>query len=164
MYNKIMVPLDGSDLAECVIPHVEAIVSGFKLTEVVLVRVVDPVRLPLSVPAQGNYGFTEKDRQQLEANRKKAANEYLEKMADSLSITSTIFSYAVLEGNPANMLADYATKNAVDLIVIASHGRSGVSRWVMGSLAERIVRTSCVPVLMVRAPGCEPKAKSGRLR
>lgn len=161
MYNKIMVPLDGSDLAECVIPHVEAIISGFKSTEVVLVQVVDPVRLPVSVPAQGDFGFTEKDRQQLEANRKKAANDYLEKMVGDLGIPGTVFSYAVLEGKPANMLADYANKNAVDLIVIASHGRSGVSRWVMGSVAERVVRISCVPVMMVRAPGCETKAKSG---
>ncbi len=161
MYNKIMVPLDGSDLAECVMPHVEAIISGFKSKEVVLVRVLNPVRLPVSVPAQGNFGFTEKDRHQLLANRKKAAKEYLEKMAGSLDIPGTVFSVAVLEGNPANMLADYATEHEVDLIVIASHGRSGVSRWVMGSVAERIVRTSCIPVMMVRAPGCEPKAKSG---
>jgi nucleotide-binding universal stress UspA family protein len=55
------------------------------------------------------------------------------------------------------MLADYATQNGVDLIIIASHGRSGVSRWVLGSVADRIVRNSCVPVMMVRAPGCEPK-------
>ncbi len=161
MYNKIMVPLDGSNLAECVMPHLEAVISGFKSTEVVLVRVVNPVRLPVSVPAQGNFGFTEKDRQQLEANRKKAAGEYLEKMAGSLDIPGTIFSFTVLEGNPANMLADHATENAVDLIVIASHGRSGVSRWVMGSVAERIMRTSCAPVMMVRAPGCEPQAKHG---
>jgi nucleotide-binding universal stress UspA family protein len=161
MYNKIMVPLDGSNLAECVMPHVAAIISGFSSKEVVLVRVVNPVRLPVSVPAQGNFGFTEKDRQQLEANRKKAAGEYLEKMVRSLDIPGTIFSFTVLEGNPANMLADYATQNEVDLIVVATHGRSGVSRWVMGSVAERIVRTSCVPVMMVRAPGCEPKAKSG---
>lgn len=93
----------------------------------------------------------------MEANRKKAAGEYLEKMAGSLSIPETVFSYALLEGKPASMLADYATQNAVDLIVIASHGRSGVSRWVMGSVAERIMRTSCVPVMMVRAPGCEPR-------
>ena len=161
MYNKIMVPLDGSELAECVIPHVEAIISGFKSTKVVLVRVVDPVRLPVSVPAHGNFGFTEKDRQHLETNRKKAATDYLEKMADNLDIPGSVFSYAVLEGNPANMLADYATNNAVDLIVLASHGRTGVSRWLIGSVAERVVRTSCVPVMIVRAPGCEPKAKSG---
>lgn len=161
MYNKIMVPLDGSDLAECVMPHVEAIISGFKSKEVVFARVVDPIRLPASVPAHGKFGFTEKDRHQLETGRKKAANAYLEKMVDSLDISGTVFNFIVLEGNPANMLTDYATENEVDLIVIASHGRSGVSRWVMGSVAERIMRTSCVPVMMVRAPGCEPKAKNG---
>ena len=160
MYNKIMVPLDGSDLAECVMPHVQAIFSGFQSKEVILVRVVNPFQLPVSVPAQGDFGFTEKDRRQLEANRKKTAKEYLEKMAGSLDIPEKVFSYAVLEGNPANMLADYAAENEVDLIVIASHGRSGISRWVIGSVAERIVRTSCIPIMMVRAPGCEPKATS----
>ena len=51
-------------------------------------------------------------------------------------------------------LADYATKNQVDLIVIATHGRSGVSKWVWGSVADRTLRSACIPVLMVRAPGC----------
>ncbi len=161
MYSKIMVPLDGSDLAECVMPHVTAIISAFKSKEVVLARVVNPVRLPISVPARGNFGFTEKDRQQLDRNRKKDAEIYLEKMVGSLDIPGTVFNFTLLEGNPASMLVDLANDNEVDLIVIASHGRSGVSRWVMGSVAERIVRTSCVPVMMVRAPGCEPKAESG---
>ena len=155
-----MVPLDGSDLAECVLPHVEAVITGFDSKQIVLVRVVNPVRLPVSVPAAGEFGFTEKDRQQLAENRKKTAGEYLEKIAGSLDMTGPSISYSVLEGNPANQLADYATQNAVDLIIIASHGRSGVSRWVMGSVAERVVRTSCVPVMVVRAPGCEPRFKA----
>ena len=62
----------------------------------------------------------------------------------------------VLEGNPAHTLAEYAEKNQFDLLVIATHGRSGVSRWVWGSVADRILRSACVPVLMVRAPGCVP--------
>jgi nucleotide-binding universal stress UspA family protein len=52
------------------------------------------------------------------------------------------------------MIADYASKNDVDLIIIATHGRSGVSRWVWGSVADHILRSACVPVLMIRAPGC----------
>ena len=122
-----------------------------------MVRVVNPVQLPASVPAQGGFGFTEKDRHQLESNRKKAAKAYLEKLADSLKKYGTVNKFTVLEGNPANLLTDYAKENGVDLIVIASHGRSGISRWVMGSVAERIIRMSCVPVMLVRAPGCEPK-------
>ena len=81
MYQKIMVPLDGSDLAESVLPHLEFMISAFKATHVVLVRVVNPVNLPISVPAQGNFGFTEKDRQNLEESRKKTAEEYLKKIA-----------------------------------------------------------------------------------
>ena len=154
MYDKIMVPLDGSDLAECVMPHVEAVIAGFNCSEVALVRVVNPVRLPVSVPAQGEYGFTEKDRQQMNANRKEAADNYLANLLDGMDHPGTEFQCVVLEGNPVAMLTEFAESNAVDLIVIASHGRSGISRWVMGSVAERIVRTACAPVMVIRAPGC----------
>ena len=157
MYNKIMVPLDGSDLAESVMPHLEFLTSACKASHVFLVQVINPVSLPASVPAQGNFGFTEKERQKLEANRKKAAEEYLKRIAGGVNIHSANFSHEVLEGKPADMLADYATQSGVDLIIIASHGRSGVSRWVLGSVAGRVVRNSCIPVMMVRAPGCEPK-------
>ena len=71
MYNKIMVPLDGSDLAESVLPHLEFLTAACKAKHVILVRVVNPISLPISVPAHGEFGFTEKDRQKLEENRKK---------------------------------------------------------------------------------------------
>jgi nucleotide-binding universal stress UspA family protein len=157
MYKKIMVPLDGSELAECVLPHAEAITSGCRATEVVLVRVIDPLRLPASVPAMGEFGFREKDRLELEKLRKAEAEAYLKNKVTTLTFAGAGLDYAVLEGKVADALAEYATNHAVDLIVIASHGRSGVSRWVLGSVADRIVRNSCVPVLVVRAPGCEPK-------
>ncbi len=160
MYDKIMVPLDGSDLAECVMPHVKTIISAFTLSQVALVRVVNPTRLPVSVPAQGDYGFTEKDRQRMNVKRKKAAENYLVQLSDSLEHPGTKFECVVLEGSPVNMLSDFAANHAVDIIIMASHGRSGISRWVMGSVAERIVRTSCVPVMLVRAPGCDPKSRS----
>ena len=154
-----MVPLDGSDLAECVVPHVEILTSGGNVSDVVLVRVINPLRLPISVPAQGDYGFTEKDREKMESNRKGNAETYLAGQVERLIIPGANPSYVVLTGKPAETLADYATQNEVDLIVIASHGRSGVSRWVMGSVADRILQNSCVPVMVVRAPGCEPKAR-----
>ena len=157
MYTKIMVQLDGSELAECVLPHVEAITSGCGATNVVFVRVADPIRLPASVPARGDFGFTEKDRKKMEEHRKQAAHEYLKNIVHDLNITDANFSYDVIEGKVADSLTDYAVSNNIDLIVMASHGRSGVSRWVLGSVAERMVRNSCVPVLMVRAPGCKPK-------
>ena len=156
LYNKIMVPLDGSELAECVMPHVEAITTGCKSTNVVFARVVNPVQLPASVPARGKFSFTETERQQLYEQHKQAAEAYLKRMVASTRLEGVVLSYEVLEGKVADALARWAEKSEVDLIVIASHGRSGVSRWVMGSVAERILRSACVPVLMVRAPGCFP--------
>ena len=156
MYDKIMVPLDGSELAECVMPHVEAITNGCKITQVVFVLVVDPIQLPASVPAMGKYGFSEKERRELEEQRKQTAADYLKKIAETTRLPGAALSYEVLKGKVAETLAHWAEENGVDLIVIASHGRSGISRWVMGSVAERILRSACVPVLMVRAPGCGP--------
>jgi len=154
MYNKIMVPLDGSELAECVLPHVEAITTGCKITDVVFVRVVNPIRLPASVPARADFAFREKDRQELKETLKQMAEAYLKKMVENTGLDGALLSYEVLEGKTADSLAHWAEKNGVDLIVIASHGRSGISRWVMGSVADRILRSACVPVLMIRAPGC----------
>ena len=157
MYSKIMVPLDGSSLAECVLPHVTAIANSVRAKEVVLVRVVNPIRLPASVPATGDFGFREKDRLLLEEHLQTAAANYLQQQADGLEMPDVHASQAIIEGKVADSLADYAVNHNVDLIVMASHGRSGVSRWVMGSVAEKMVRSSSVPVLLVRAPGSEPK-------
>jgi nucleotide-binding universal stress UspA family protein len=154
MYNKIMVPLDGSDLAECVMPHVEAITTGCKITDVVFVRVVNPIHLPASVPARGEFGFSENARRELEEQHKQTADTYLKKIVENTRLEGARLNYEVLEGKVADTLAHWAEENGVDLIVIASHGRSGVSRWVMGSVADRVLRSACVPVLMIRAPGC----------
>ena len=62
-------------------------------------------------------------------------------------------------GSVADKLIDYAEANEVDMILMATHGRSGVSRWVRGSIADRILRASRVPVLMVRAPGTMGEGK-----
>jgi nucleotide-binding universal stress UspA family protein len=154
MYSKIMVPLDGSQLAECVLPHVQAITSGCKIATVVFVRVIDPGTVSATLPAQGELGYQEKSRRQREEERKKNAEAYLKKIVDSISIENAVLNYEVLEGRVAETLADWAKKNNADLIVIASHGRSGIGRWVMGSVADRIMRSVCIPVMMIRAPGC----------
>jgi len=156
MYGKIMVPLDGSDLAECVLPHVEAITTGCKIARVVFVRVVEPPKLSASLPAQGELGSQEKNRREQEEQRRNTAGSYLKKIVKKTAIENAVLSYEVLEGKVAETLADWAEKNDVDLIIIASHGRSGISRWMMGSIAERILHSVCVPVLMIRAPGCVP--------
>ena len=156
MYQKIMVPLDGSDLAECVLPHLETIARGCQIVTVVFVRVVDPDLPPANYLAGGEFGLYKTDFDQLKKHREIDAEDYLKELKSRLNYNWVKVESHVIEGKVAEALADFATKNAVDLILIASHGRSGISRWVMGSVADRLLRSACVPILMIRAPGCVP--------
>lgn len=151
MYRHIMVPLDGSELAECVLPHVETIASRRKSCKVTLVRVVTPLHLHGGVESR----LSPEERQRLEADSIDAAREYLDQIVGRLDEAGvTAQSEVLFGGDVVGELVDYAAKHEVDLIIIATHGRSGVSRWVWGSVADRILRSACVPVLMVRSPGC----------
>jgi nucleotide-binding universal stress UspA family protein len=152
VYNKILVPLDGSELAECIFPHLEALARGCQVKEVVLMRVVEPFRQP--TPSE--YIIKPEEVIRINQEVKAEAEKYISQASAKIKRDGFRVKTEVPTGNPAETLADYATKNGVDLIVIATHGRSGVSRWVWGSVADRILRSACVPVLMVRAPGCFP--------
>lgn len=148
MYEKIMVPLDGSELAECVLPHVEGFIKGCHVSNVVFVRVVEPITAPV-----GNVYVGREESRERESTRKSAVKDYLNQIVDRLKHEGTELHSEVLVGRVADSLADYTEKNDIDLILIATHGRSGVTRWVRGSIADKILRYSNVPVLMVRAPG-----------
>ena len=149
MYKKIMVPLDGSELAECVLPHVEAFIKGFSSCEVVFVRVVEPLTLSF----RDHSVLMARELEETESARKSSAEDYLEDVVARLKHEGAELHSEVIVGKIEDSLADYAEEKGVDLILIATHGRSGVTRWVMGSVADKILRSSNVPVFMVRAPG-----------
>ena len=152
MYQKIMVPLDGSKLAECVLPHVETVAKGCESPEVLLVQAVEPIAIPY-----GREMATIASMEQLkafEAHHRADAEKYLKETVARLSQAGIKARADVITGKAAEALVDFANKNDVDLLVIATHGRSGISRWVWGSVADRLLRSICVPVFMVRAPGC----------
>ncbi len=151
MYQKIMVPLDGSDLAECVLPHLTALAEGGKVKNIIFVRVVEPFHQPT-----GDFIIDQSQIAKIENEHKRDAEAYLKKVVSREKYAGVNVQSQMLFGRVSEQLADFAEKNGVDLIVIATHGRSGVSRWVWGSVADRMLRSSCVPVLMVRAPGCAP--------
>ena len=158
MYKKILVPLDGSELAECVIPHVETIAGASGVKEVTFIRVVEPAVLPTGVLTDGAAVFTEANaeqlRRQIDERNEADSREYLDKIKDRVKIAGVDVKVVTLKGKPADEIADYAEKSEADLIIIASHGRSGISRWMHGSVADRLLRTVCIPVMMIRAPGC----------
>ena len=153
MYKTIVVPLDGSKLAGCVLPHVENLAKGCQVENISLVRVVEP----LSPMVVDDYaGIAPKEIERIESELTAEAQTYLQQRAQELKFNGVKIAWKVLSGKTAETLSDYATRTGADLIVISTHGRSGVSRWVWGSVADRVLRSSCVPVLMVRAPGCFP--------
>ena len=155
MYKKILVPLDGSKLAECALPYAEEIAKGCGTEEVILVSVTERV--------QGYRLFDDPRQLQgqrliLEAVGKKQeqAQRYLGRIAKEMEAKGIKVSTEVLLGDPAEEIVIYAKHPGCDIIVMSSHGRSGVSRWAHGSVADKVLRGSPVPVLMIRAPGCIP--------
>jgi len=151
MYQHILVALDGSELAECVLPHVAAIATGCGVTRITLVRVVTPLRLIGGTESH----ISPEERHRLEEDSVEVAARYLEEKAQALTEQGIRVECEALFGNVVDQIVDYAMKHDVDLIIIATHGRSGVSRLFLGSVADRILRAAPVPVLMVRAPGSE---------
>jgi nucleotide-binding universal stress UspA family protein len=156
MYKKILVPLDGSELAECVIPHLETLAKGCEINTIVFVRVVDPSIPPSTYPTSAEFGLLKEDTKELEAHRKEVAEDYLKQLVKKLNYGWAELKWEVLVGKAAESIAEYTQKNDVDVVIIASHGRSGIRRWMLGSVADRILRSICVPVMMVRVPGCVP--------
>jgi nucleotide-binding universal stress UspA family protein len=154
MYKKLMVPLDGSELAECVIPHVDEFAADCKVDSIIFVKVIEDEPLPI----MGSEGRNQLDkffeyRKKSEGERKSRAQKYLDELIEGRKQGDILFQTEVLVGKVEDRLLEYAEGNKIDLILIATHGRSGVSRWVRGSVAERILQGSRIPVLMVRAPG-----------
>jgi nucleotide-binding universal stress UspA family protein len=153
MYKNILIPLDGSELAECVLPHADSIAKGCGVENVFFLRVVEPFHVP------SNYyriGLSEEDIRRIDQDNRTAAEDYLNQLVNRMNLKEDNIHTEIIVGKAPDSIADYATKNNIDLIIIATHGRSGVSHWIWGSVADRVLRSACVPVLMVRAPGCVP--------
>jgi len=153
LYKKILVPLDGSKLAECALPHVEELAKGCGTEEVILVSVTERV--------QGYKAFEDPGQPlgqrlvpETSGKKEKQAQRYLGRIAKAMEAKGIKVNSEVLLGDPAEEIVSYAAHPGCDIIVMSSHGRSGPSRWAYGSVADKVFRATCVPVLMVRAPGC----------
>jgi nucleotide-binding universal stress UspA family protein len=151
MYQHILVPLDGSELSAAVLPHAEGLAR--RLTaRIKLVRAanlpasvladVDPMGGPL--PADLIEGALEAEVDD--------AKSYLTQVSEGLKGAGIDVTWEVVEGDPARAIIDAALKNNCDLISMATHGRSGLERMVLGSVADRVLRDSHLPVLMVHPP------------
>ena len=146
MYKKMLVPLDGSDFSECTLEHAKAIAVGCHVPIVVLLRVMEPLHEV--------YELDESWKRDAEAKAKDDAKDYRAKIADSMVKEGLVAEPVILAGKPDEVILDYIAKNYVDLIIMSTHGRSGVSRWVFGSVTDRVLSHSAAPVLVVSPVGC----------
>lgn len=142
MYNRILIPLDGSPLAEQSLPHAIAIAECFK-SELILLQVLIPLPSPPTT--------TEAAILRAEEATAIIVHEYLESVAAKVQdqgITAQVITFG---GRPHFQILQYAETNHVDMIVMCSRGQSGLSRWMIGSVADRVMRGANMPVLLVRA-------------
>jgi nucleotide-binding universal stress UspA family protein len=144
VYQALMVPLDGSEFGRHAIPWALAI-AGPAGARVDLVHVLTP---PYDI------GVTDGDNLVLADvidSQRPATEQRLDDLANRLRVgTDVRFSSAVVEGQMADALLRYADEKAIDLIVMTTHGRSGFTRAVLGSISDQVVRRSRCPVLLAR--------------
>lgn len=150
-YKHILVPLDSSTLAELAVDDALNL-AKISHAELTLLHVVPPIEEVLAVET-GHPIFID---QQWDHHRT-AAQKYLKDVCKRLLCEDVIVHIAVEMGPPAEIIIDYAGCYMVDLIVMATHGRSGLQRWVYGSVADKVLHGANVPVLLVRA---YPKSES----
>ena len=138
MYNHILVPLDGSPVAEQIFPQVQQL-SKLTGAEIHLLRVVLVHTFPGVDPTD----------KQVEAVRE--AEDYLDGIRDKLQKEGLAVNIHVRYGHEAEEILEHANQKGIDLVAMCTHGRTGVGRWTLGSVSERVLRHSPKPVLLVRS-------------
>jgi nucleotide-binding universal stress UspA family protein len=140
MYKTILVPLDGSELSETALVHAVALAKPLQAQLVLMHVVVFITRdfdvIPMEAAASAEV--------MAEAKR------YLERAAGNLRRSGVTVTTFVASGRVADTIVAYAVDHGVDLIVMSTHGRTGAARWIIGSVADRVVHSAPVPVLVVR--------------
>ena len=138
MHETILLPTDGSDVTEPAVAHAIQLAQSEGATLHVL-HVVDTSVLPLDRHSRSAYdGMEAAGRDSVEAIRDRAQDVGIHSVS------------AVRMGTPHREILDYADENEVDIVVMGTHGRTGLQRSLLGSVTERVVRLSDVPVLTVR--------------
>lgn len=152
MYKKILVPLDGSELSESILEHVITIARSCQVPEMVLLTVIEALDKGISEIIDARVSMDLEQAYQIASDQNQAyideIIDYLKKIASSLEEKGITVSIEVLTGKPAEEILKYSKDNKVDLIVMSTHGRSGFSRFVFGSVADKVLRQTDVPVLL----------------
>lgn len=142
MYSRILVPLDGSKLAECILPHAKALAKGCSVGDIVLFKAVD------AIPGGSVAAGIDPDSAQKQIIDE--AMDYLSTIKEELSVDDINVMTEVAVGGAAELITDYADQQNIDLIMMATHGHSGISRWMHGSITFKVLHSTHVPIMLVR--------------
>jgi nucleotide-binding universal stress UspA family protein len=155
MYKKILVPLDGSELAECALNHVKKLFQDGPVGEVVLLNAL-VIEIPWRELNAGDDGHAIIfDHNAFVTTFMDKSRQYLARVQSRLSSEGIKVKTETIESNgPSHTITDYAQKNGVDLIVIATHGYTGIKKMMLGSIALKVLHESNVPVLLIRPEAC----------
>ncbi len=145
MFERILIPLDGSPRAEMILGQVARILRR-EDSEIFLLRVIDFVQV-----LKGMDPARRVDAEKLREEERGKAEAYLEDLARRFSDRGARVRGRIAEGPAAEMIVAQARADRATLIALNTHGRTGMSRWLVGSIAEKVVRTSPVPVLLLRS-------------
>ncbi len=141
MLEHILLPLDGSTLAESVLPHAIALTAAFK-SKLTLLRVV------YAEPQNNQRGIVNPIDWQI---RKSEAEAYLQSVQSRLSDIEIDSDIRILEGKPADQIVEFANNEKVDLVLLTSHGKSGPSAWNINSTVQKVLLRTFSPVMLIRA-------------
>ncbi len=136
-FQRILVPLDGSDCAENVLPKVEKLATDLNAS-IALLRVALTHTFPGVDPTEAELKVV------------REAEEYLRKVEDRLKAKGFKVDSHVRYGNDAGEILEHANQKDIDMIAMTTHGRSGVKRFLLGSVAEKVLRYSPKPIFLVR--------------
>lgn len=143
MYTRMLIPLDGSQVAEQVLPYVRFLAKELAIP-VNLLQAIDPDAIALLVnPKEGRYIDT------VSADLTASSRDYLETIAQS--IPGTRVQCVVEKGKAEDVLIEHAAADKDSLMVMATHGRSGIQRWLLGSVADKVIHGAANHALLIRA-------------
>ena len=157
MFDRILVPLDGSLLAEQVLPYASLLARALG-SQLELLRVTAPVRGALVEATHDQY------RDALHQNLRSEAQAYLEQVRATVLGDDPAIVCTVNEGNAANEIVAAAERRPLTLVAMATHGRSGPSRWLLGSVTDKVLHATHSPLLIIRAAEEEREAGPVELR
>jgi nucleotide-binding universal stress UspA family protein len=149
MYEHILVPLDGSALAETALTHAQALAPKLGAT-LLLLRVANVSATIMAATGPDTGMVAPELVDEVIEDEEGDAKAYLERVSQRLKDAGCQVSWQLVEGSPAQVIIETARKNGCDLIAMATHGRSGLERAVLGSVADAVVRESHLPVLLIR--------------